>query len=897
MDVWRYSDWDGFGAEVRESQPHVWRWRDWIIESLNADKPYDQMIVEMLAGDELAPDDPATIRATAFLVRNWYKFNRNVWLDFSIEHTSKAFLGTTMNCARCHDHMYDPISQQDYYRFRAFFEAHDIRTDRVPGQADTAKDGLARVYDANAAAPTFLFTRGDEKQPDKDHPLAAGLPVVFSKADLKIDAVALPAGSYYPGSRAFVQDEALAQTRTEIEKAQAGLKDSVAKLGAARQKLADLAAGKTAEPAKAPAATVVLADDFSAPHPELWDTGPGDWEYKDGHLLQKDPRDAITRLLSLKAHPADFVARFKFKTTGGDVYKSVGLSFDALGDTDFWGAYLSGVNKLQVFQRVEGRDIYSNDTLQDFPVELNRPYELQVAVRGALVNVSVDGVLRQVFKISGERRKEGQFAVWTYDATAEFLSASLSELPGDYAMYERPGDVPAPVNADELAAAVSAADSARVLAAQTLATAGAASVWTQARIAADRANYATPAAANAKELSLIAGAAERDHALRQAELNLLIAEQKVAAARAALKPNDEKTKKALADAEAALPNAVKARDAALDAVGPPHENYSRLGPVYPTASSGRRLALARWIANRANPLTARVAVNHIWMRHFGAPLVPSVFDFGLNGKAPLHPQLLDWLAVELMEPASAAGQSQGNEAWRMKHIHRLIVTSDAYRRQSSAAGASDSNRTIDPDNLFLWRMNVRRMEAEIIRDSTLAVAGRLDPKMGGPELDENSGMTVARRSVYFRNTKEKKMTFLDLFDRPNVVECYRRSESVVPQQALAMANSPLSLAQARVLATALSTETGGSPSDPATAPRFIALAFEQVLCRAPTAAELAECEQFLTDQARRFADPAALTQFATGAAAPVAAATDTHQRARENLVHVLFNHNDFLTIR
>ena len=103
-----------------------------------------------------------------------------MWLDFTVEHTSKAFLGTTLNCARCHDHMYDPIAQQDYYQFRAFFEAHDIRTDRVPGQPDIAKDGLARVFDANAAAPTFLFTRGDEKQPDKDHPLAAALPAIFA---------------------------------------------------------------------------------------------------------------------------------------------------------------------------------------------------------------------------------------------------------------------------------------------------------------------------------------------------------------------------------------------------------------------------------------------------------------------------------------------------------------------------------------------------------------------------------------------------------------------------------------------------------------------------------------------------------------------------------------------
>src|SRR5205085_1340826 len=115
---------------------------------------------------------------------------------------------------------------------------------------------------------------------------------------------------------------------------------------------------------------------------------------------------------------------------------------------------------------------------------------------------------------------------------------------------------------------------------------------------------------------------------------------------------------------------------------------------------------------------------------------------------------------------------------------------------------------IDPDNLYLWRMNVRRMEAEIVRDGTLHVAGQLDLAMGGPEIDENAGMTNTRRSIYFRNSKEKKMTFLDLFDRPNVVECYRRPESIVPQQALAMANSPLSLAQARVLAKRLSEENG-----------------------------------------------------------------------------------------
>ena len=162
MDVWRYSDWAGYGAEVRDSQPHIWRWRDWIVESLNADKGYDRMVVEMLAADEVAPDDPAALRATGFLVRNWYKFNRNVWLDDTVEHTAKAFLGVTINCAHCHDHKYDPIAQEEYYRFRAFFEPHTMRTDPVPGQPDSAKDGLARVYDASRRQDVRLHARRRE---------------------------------------------------------------------------------------------------------------------------------------------------------------------------------------------------------------------------------------------------------------------------------------------------------------------------------------------------------------------------------------------------------------------------------------------------------------------------------------------------------------------------------------------------------------------------------------------------------------------------------------------------------------------------------------------------------------------------------------------------------------
>src|SRR5262249_4472615 len=209
MDVWRYADWAGYGAEVRDSQKHIWRWRDWIIESLNQDKGYARMVQEMLAGDELEPTNPDVLRATGFLVRNWYKFNRNVWLDNTIEHTSKAFLGVTLNCARCHDHMYDPVTQKEYYQFRAFFEPHNIRTDRVPGQANTALDGLVRVYDANLNPQTFLFVRGEEKSPDKKNPLAPAVPLALGGNKLAIQPVKLPRDSYAPDRRDFVVKETL----------------------------------------------------------------------------------------------------------------------------------------------------------------------------------------------------------------------------------------------------------------------------------------------------------------------------------------------------------------------------------------------------------------------------------------------------------------------------------------------------------------------------------------------------------------------------------------------------------------------------------------------------------------------------------------------------------------
>ena len=206
----------------------------------------------------------------------------------------------------------------------------------------------------------------------------------------------------------------------------------------------------------------------------------------------------------------------------------------------------------------------------------------------------------------------------------------------------------------------------------------------------------------------------------------------------------EAAKKKTAEADKTLADAEKEFQAA-----PVTAYKPRSAETYPATSTGRRLAFARWIANRDNPLTARVAMNHLWLRHFGQGIVPTPADFGRNGRPPSHPQLLDWLAAEFMA-----------QHWSMKAMHRLIVTSSTYRMASTL---DEADAKIDPDNIYLWRMNSRRMEAEAVRDNLLYVAGDLDPARGGPDIDQNLGLTSKRRSLYLRIAAEKEVEFLKIF--------------------------------------------------------------------------------------------------------------------------------------
>ncbi len=240
-----------------------------------------------------------------------------------------------------------------------------------------------------------------------------------------------------------------------------------------------------------------------------------------------------------------------------------------------------------------------------------------------------------------------------------------------------------------------------------------------------------------------------------------------------------------------------------------------LGLSLEATDAQRRLALANWIASKDNPLTARVVVNRIWYWHFGNGIVNTPSDFGLAGERPSHPELLDWLALSFME-----------NGWSIKWLHRQILLSAAYQRSTAM---NEDAYAADADNRLLWRIPLRRMDAEMLRDSMLAVSGalRLDP-VGGPsyalqkkkdrgafiyEALDNDGPEVWRRAVYRFVVRGGERIMLDSFDCPDPsVATPQRSVSNTPVQALTLLNNPFVLRQAELLAQRLEREAGSSPS-------------------------------------------------------------------------------------
>jgi hypothetical protein len=314
----------------------------------------------------------------------------------------------------------------------------------------------------------------------------------------------------------------------------------------------------------------------------------------------------------------------------------------------------------------------------------------------------------------------------------------------------------------------------------------------------------------------------------------------------------------------------------------PDNRYEPKPPYPGSRSTGRRLALARWLtkpASRPASLLARVLANRIWQHHFGTGLAATSDNLGYSGSAPTHPELLDFLAGELERCG-----------WSAKALHRLILTSSVYRQSSMPRPVAARS---DPENRLLARFPLRRLDAEAIRDAMLAVSGELDNRQGGPYVPndrtdagevvvDESATGAKRRSVYLQQHRTEITSLLEAFDAPSIVTtCTRRLPSTISLQALSLLNSAFVVTRAQRFSERLERECGCYDQGEAGCEAKITRAFVLAVSREPTPEERNATCRFLTSQPARY---------------PGLPEKDRRRRAWADFCQMLLASNEFLYV-
>jgi hypothetical protein len=919
MDVWRYSDWFGrrHVPDVWNSAPQIWRWRDWIVDSLNQDRGYDQMVQAMLAADELFPGDRKQAVATGYLVRNWYALNPNDWMRSNVEHSSKAFLGLTVHCAHCHDHKYDPITQEDYFRMRAFFEPLGIRQDPVPGQEDPGpfqeyayselrkvqRLGSVQVFDKTLDAKTWFYRGGDERQRDeKRPPIEPGVPHFLEGVGTPaIGSFPLPLAArqseLHPDWVAFRDEQLLKQlsdAKSELAKAVSVPDDTVAVAAwqQAQRGLESARQQQGTDPKWRP-----IAGDQSL----LLDATKGRRTLQQS-LSDPSPlgEDGFLEFSLRLYSPKHFNVQLARDRAQGATATFVGfedgkiLAYHPGGFTEHTVAGFSFAPGIGFRVRVDFRpqmdqallSLWSLDDgdalVQAHPIAWNgfdpaahpnqglfvdaRP-GARVAIDRWILDLGLSAT--SASSTSGSRRRwSDDFETEKWKPGEDLVGRDGWENTG----FSQPSGVSKIVTEMEGEALLAHQERVEELKRRALLPRRQMEVL-QAKVDAASAQWESwgllvhaerlqedPSCASVDREAASKKAIE---AHRRSELAIaasqLLAAQIDWAKAEALSADDANRAKAIETASTRYQEAIarQGRAEEIQTLPPWKRNY-------PATSSGRRRALALWVTDRNHPLTARVAVNHQWLRHFGSPLVGSVTDFGRQGKVPTHPELLDGLSVDWME----AG-------WSMKQLHRWVVTSQAYRRASQAKSIEAHQK--DPENRWLGRMNPVRMEAEVVRDGILLLAGQLDQTIGGQELENDQSLTTYRRSLYYSCHPETdgKSELGGLFDAPEAMECYRRTETVMPQQALALTNSDWVHRMSKQMAVEIARQLPDGAGDDT---KWVTAVFRRILSRDPTERELLRCEEYLRHES----------------SGTDAGATDPSM-ARASVVRAIWNHHHWIT--
>lgn len=782
LDVARFAESHGFEQDYNRN--FAFHYRDFVIQALNADMPYDQFVKWQIAGDEFAPDNPLAMKATGFLgagvfptqlTEKEFESARYDELDDMANTTGTAMLGLTIGCARCHDHKFDPIPVRDYYRFINTF-ATTIRSEiDLPVNGDLT-EVAAKWEKAHA-------------------PLAAAL-AKFEKDELP-RRFAVWANN--PPKNALQKQDWMILDHLQPKSLD----------GATFTKKADgsfLVDGKnpandrwvlTAElqTMGLNAIRIEALTDKSMPRNGPGRAGNGNFALSDIRVFaanKKGGQRVPVKLINPKATHQQNTAGL-----------SVASSIDGDKRKSGWAVDLGGIGKEQaaVFEFAapvgfEGGTILTVE--MDFYVNtshtIGRP---RLAVTAAPRPVAIKG-----------------------DSSAASMATLLTAV-------KQAGSVKK-LDAKQRAALL------KIYRAQDI-------EWTKLNNHVQQHLATKPVPKMEKVQVTSEGFKPTKHHADGRGFPHFYKQTYF------LKRGDANQK----DGEAS--------QGFLQVLmrGGKNEQSWQVAPPDGWRTSYRRRSLANWLADTehgAGHLLARVMANRLWQHHLGRGIVNTPNDFGLQGELPTHPQLLDWLALELIE-----------NGWRLKSLHKQIVMSATYR-QSAAHDAAKLKA--DPENKLHWRRTPARLEAEVIRDSILKMSGLLDERMfGAGTLDER----MKRRSIYFMIKRSKLIPSMQLFDSPEpLVSQGSRPATIIAPQALHFMNN----GQVRASAVELAKQLKAQP-DTATA---VALGYQTVLGRDPTLREQKSIASFIDVQEKSYPN--------TG-----------RELALADFVQVLFGLNEFIYVQ
>ncbi|PHS11318.1 MAG: hypothetical protein COA78_09930 [Blastopirellula sp.] len=753
LDIVRFGESNGF--EYDQPRDNAWHYRNWVIDALNQDMPYDEFVQLQLAGDVLHPKDPQAIAAAGFLVAGAHNTTlpssqkmRMTMAQDELEDlvgvVGQTFLGLTVGCARCHDHKFDPISQKEYYQFAA---------------------NLTGVKHGERSIPRL-------PSPDQQQRV------------LEIDA-------------------SLASLRKEIEGIEQPLRSTI---------LADRKNGKLNAP-EPPAsyASWEFNDDLNDTNGKLQAKLNGGAKLENGSIVV-DGKSAYVETATIPIAIEEktleaWVQLDNLDQRGGGVISiqtTNGTTFDAIvfGEKEpkKWMAGSNGFVRTESFAGEEEKEatsrsvhiaiVYTKDGMITAYRE-GKPYGKPYKSKG--LQKFEAGSAQIIFGLrhgsaGGNKMLSGKIQ------RAQFYNRALS--------------------AEEVAASAGVADS----------------------------NYISP-----KQLLIQMPKPIRNQfTAMQAELKKMLAEKKALTNIPPLKmytsvSSDPGVTKLLRRGSVADPGETVSPNG-LSAVPGIAADFN----LKPDAiDADRRKKLAEWITSRENPLFARVIVNRLWHYHFGQGLVSTPSDFGFNGGTLSHPELLDWLAKALKD-----------NDYRLKSIHRLIVTSATYRQSSKPNSKAEE---LDADNLLLWRKSPKRLEAEAIRDATLMVSNQLNPEIGGKgyrdvrhfsfkgsNFYENlteTGTEKRRRTIYRFSPRGGRNPFLDTFDCPDPsTTTPQRANTTTPLQALTLMNNGLIFQMADSLSKRV-TESSGDDI-----PKQVALVYQLAYGRNADKEETEIATDFVKEQ-------------------------------------------------